>query len=62
MFGKQRFRGIIRKNAGLTASEIIDAVYRDVNAHARGLKQADDMTLVIIKINGHPGSGVDWQI
>ena len=62
MFGKQRFRDIIRKNAGLAASEIIDAVYRDVNAHARGLKQADDITLVIIKINGQPGAGVDWQI
>jgi sigma-B regulation protein RsbU (phosphoserine phosphatase) len=62
MFGKQRFRDIIRQNAGLTANEIIDAVYRDVNAHARGLKQADDITLVIIKICDHPGTGVDWQI
>jgi PAS domain S-box-containing protein len=62
MFGKERFRKIIRKNAGLTASEIIDAVYRDVNTHARGLKPADDITLVIIKIDGHPGTGVDWQI
>ena len=62
MFGKERFREIIRKNAGLTADEIIDAVYRDVNTHARGLKQADDITLVIIKIDGHPATGEDWQI
>jgi sigma-B regulation protein RsbU (phosphoserine phosphatase) len=62
MFGKAQFRDIIRKNAALTAGEIIDAVFRDVNAHARGLKQADDITLVIIKIDGHPGSGEDWQI
>lgn len=62
MFGKKRFRDIIRDNAHLTANEIIDAVYHDLNHYALGLKQADDITLVIIKIEDQPASGHDWQI
>ena len=62
MFGKKRFRDIIRANARLTANEIIDAVYRDLDQYALGLKQADDITLVIIKFEDQPASSHDWQI
>jgi PAS domain S-box-containing protein len=62
MFGKQRFRDIIRDNAHLTANEIIDAVYDELNRYALGLRPADDITLVIVKIDNHPATGEDWQI
>ena len=62
MFGKERFRKLVRENARLTADEIIDAVYHDLNNYALGLKQADDITLVIIKLENLPETGEDWQI
>jgi sigma-B regulation protein RsbU (phosphoserine phosphatase) len=62
MFGKKRFRDIIRENAHLKAEEIIDAVYQRLNTYALGLKQADDVTLVVIKLDDFPPGGEDWQI
>jgi len=62
MFGKQRFRDIIRENAHRSADQIIDAVYNDLNSFKPGLKQADDITLVVIKLKDLPGAVDDWQI
>jgi len=62
MFGKERFREIIRKNAQLSADQIIDAVYTELNRFKPGLKQADDITLVVIKLRHLPGAADDWQI
>jgi sigma-B regulation protein RsbU (phosphoserine phosphatase) len=62
MFGKQRFREIVRESAHRPANEIIDAVYNDLKNFALGFKQADDITLVVIKLNEIPGIGNDWQI
>jgi PAS domain S-box-containing protein len=62
MFGKQRFREIIRENAGRSSDQIIDAVYSDLNNFKPGLKQADDITLVVIKLKDLPGVVDDWQI
>jgi len=50
MFGKERFRNIIRKNAGSGAGDIVAAVYNELNQFTRGQKSEDDITLVIIKI------------
>ena len=44
------------------ADGIIDSVFRELDNHARGLKQADDITLVVIKIEDPPGTDTDWQI
>ena len=52
MFGKQRFRDVIRQNAQVGANEIIDAVYSDLSTFTAGLRPEDDMTLVVIKIDG----------
>ena len=52
MFGKARFRDIIRKNAGSGSGEIINAVYNELNQFTRGQKSEDDITLVIIKVDG----------
>ena len=50
MFGKERFRNIIRKNAGSGSGDIVNAVYKELNQFTRGQKSEDDITLVIIKI------------
>ena len=52
MFGKARFRDIIRKNAGSGSGEIINAVYNELSQFTRGQKSEDDITLVIIKVDG----------
>jgi sigma-B regulation protein RsbU (phosphoserine phosphatase) len=51
MFGKERFRAIIRQNANAGAGDILDAVYNELNQYAKGLKAEDDITLVIVKVN-----------
>jgi sigma-B regulation protein RsbU (phosphoserine phosphatase) len=52
MFGKARLRDIIRKNADRTASDILAAVYDELNHFTLGRKSDDDITLVIIKVDG----------
>jgi sigma-B regulation protein RsbU (phosphoserine phosphatase) len=52
MFGKVRFRNIIRKNADAAASDILNAVYSELNRYTRGQRSEDDITLVVIKIDG----------
>ncbi|MGB8424925.1 MAG: SpoIIE family protein phosphatase [Desulfobacterales bacterium] len=62
MYGRQRFRDIIRGHAQLPATAIIEAVYDDVNQFTRGCKPRDDMTLVVIKVLEGLGPAGDWQI
>lgn len=57
MFGKKRFRKILRQNANARAHDIIDAVYRDLDAFTVGLRPEDDITLVVIKIEDNQSSG-----
>ena len=59
MFGKRRFREIIRENAHRSADQIIDVVYNELNGFKSGLKQTDDITLVVIKLKDFPGAGND---
>ena len=51
MFGKDRFRDIIRQNAQANADDILDAVYRELSQFTKGRKSEDDITLVVIKVN-----------
>jgi sigma-B regulation protein RsbU (phosphoserine phosphatase) len=62
MFGKKRFRDIIRANAHLGASEIIDAVYGELSSFSKGLRKEDDATLVIIKVAEISKKIDNWQI
>jgi sigma-B regulation protein RsbU (phosphoserine phosphatase) len=52
MFGKPRFRDIIRKNANASAAVILKSVYGELNQFTLGQRSEDDITLVIIKIDG----------
>ncbi len=62
MFGKERFREIIRENSHLEADRIVDAVYTELNRFANGAKRKDDITLVIMKLREMSGEREDWQI
>ena len=62
MFGKKRFRDIVRENAHLEANEIIDAVYNELSTFSKGLKKEDDATLVIIKLEEISKKIEDWRI
>ena len=50
MFGKKRFKDIIREHAGRAAKDTIQAVIEAVDRFCRPLEKTDDLTLVIIKI------------
>jgi len=50
MFGKERFKDVLRKNSGKTASGIIQAVTQALDDFRGGRKKADDMTIAIVKI------------
>lgn len=52
MFGKDRFRSIIRDNAKTGANDILNAVYDELSRYTRGQRPEDDITLVIIKVDG----------
>ena len=51
MFGKKRFKDIIRQNAAAGADDILTAVYNEINQFIEGQKTEDDITLVIVKVN-----------
>jgi PAS domain S-box-containing protein len=62
MYGKQRFQDVIRQNAARDATAIIDAVYEDLNRFCAGTDQADDITLVIVKVDNDFNNDADWSI
>jgi sigma-B regulation protein RsbU (phosphoserine phosphatase) len=49
-FGKERFRDIIRRQAGGSAQDMVTAVFDEIGRFCRGLPHDDDITLVVIKI------------
>jgi len=51
MFGKRRFKDIIRQNAGAGADDILNAVYNEISQFTQGQKTEDDITLVVVKVN-----------
>lgn len=51
MFGKDRFRNIIRQKATESAADILNAVFDELGSFTIGRKAEDDITLVVIKVN-----------
>ena len=51
MFGKERFRDVIRSNATQNANNILSAVYEELDNFTRGQTSADDITLVVAKVS-----------
>jgi sigma-B regulation protein RsbU (phosphoserine phosphatase) len=52
MFGKDRLRDVIRRKAEESAGNILSSVYDELNQFTLGRKSEDDITLVIIKVDG----------
>ncbi|MCP4693147.1 MAG: SpoIIE family protein phosphatase, partial [Desulfobacterales bacterium] len=50
MFGKERFKALLRRHAAAPAGEILNAVFTNLDRFTLGRKSEDDITLVIIKI------------
>ena len=50
MFGKERFKAIVRENAHRPAKDIVQAVIKQVDNFCHPLRKADDITLVITRI------------
>ena len=50
MYGRERFRQLLQTNAHLSATELLDTVFKEVEAFRAGRKSEDDLTLVILKI------------
>ncbi len=49
MFGKTRFREIIRANARKSARDILEAVFENINVFCHPRDKEDDVTLVVVK-------------
>ncbi len=50
MFGKERFRNVIRTYARKSAKEILQAVIDEIDEFCRPLENEDDVTLVVVKV------------
>jgi phosphoserine phosphatase RsbU/P len=50
MFGKNRFKELLRHNAHQNANTILESVFEQVQEFSSGFKAEDDLTLVIVKI------------
>jgi sigma-B regulation protein RsbU (phosphoserine phosphatase) len=50
MYGKERFRAVVRRTADRPAGEILSAVFDELSHFTGGQKRADDITLVVIKV------------
>jgi sigma-B regulation protein RsbU (phosphoserine phosphatase) len=50
MFGKDRIKAIIKKNANTSPDKIIEAIITTLKEFQGLMKQEDDVTLVVIKV------------
>ena len=50
MFGKERLKALIKQNAHLSSIEMIASIIEGLLAFRKSIRQADDITLVVIKI------------
>ncbi len=57
MFGRNRLKDLIRSNYRSSADSIMRSVIDALEDYRENTKQADDVTLVVIKINGAKGPG-----
>jgi sigma-B regulation protein RsbU (phosphoserine phosphatase) len=51
MFGKNRLKALIKQNAHLSSAEMITAIIEGLQDFRKSIRQADDITLVILKID-----------
>jgi sigma-B regulation protein RsbU (phosphoserine phosphatase) len=51
MFGKERLKALIRRYAHLSSKQMITSIIDELQAFRKSVKQDDDITLVVIKID-----------
>jgi serine phosphatase RsbU (regulator of sigma subunit) len=49
LFGDLRLEALLRREASLEPTGIIDATFAEVQRHANGAEQSDDITVMCIK-------------
>lgn len=49
-YGEARFLEALKKSGALSASEMIEYIFKDIEAFSAGAKQYDDITLVIMRV------------
>lgn len=54
-FGEQRLGDLLEAHAGLPCSELRERMVREVEAFVGGAPQHDDMTMILLKVDGLPG-------
>ncbi|AGW12880.1 PP2C family protein-serine/threonine phosphatase [Megalodesulfovibrio gigas] len=52
LYGKERFKEVLRRHSRASAVDMVDAVFQDVGRFCQGVRFQDDVTLVIIKLVG----------
>lgn len=62
MYGKERFRQVLRRSSRRSAGGILRAVFDDLEAFREGRRPDDDTSLVVIKADGFLEGGIDFQI
>lgn len=50
-YGEERLEQLLPSICHLAAQEITDAIYKDVQQHAKGAPQSDDITMMVVKIS-----------
>lgn len=53
MFGRERFKTLLRNNHHLPAAGILGAIFEELELFRGGRKADDDVTLVIVKVRAH---------
>ena len=51
MFGKDRFKNVIRKHASESAKKILKAIIAAIEDFSQARQKGDDVTLVVVKVN-----------
>jgi len=52
LFGRGRVERIIEENAGSSAAQVVDALFKAVADHSAGVETFDDQTVVAIRVRG----------
>ena len=55
MFGKEAIYEIVRRNSSTGAGELLDTLLYAVTRFQKNQQPADDITLVIVKVDESPG-------
>ena len=50
LYGEERLRKVLERTQGTAGGETLDSIFDDINVHAEGVPQFDDITMVILTL------------